>query len=68
MEYQQLGQSALNISRIGFGCMSLSTKTETESLEMIDRAIASGMNYFDTADMYDKGMNETLLGKALRTK
>jgi len=68
MEYQQLGQSALNISRIGFGCMSLSTKTETESLEMIDRAVASGMNYFDTADMYDKGMNETLLGKALRTK
>ncbi|HSF44349.1 MAG TPA: aldo/keto reductase [Chitinophagaceae bacterium] len=68
MEYQQLGRSDLNISRIGFGCMSLSTSKEAESLEMIHRAIESGINYFDTADMYDKGTNEMLLGKALRTK
>jgi len=68
MEYQQLGRSDLNISRIGFGCMSLSTNTEAESIGMIDRAIDSGINYFDTADLYDKGMNEMLLGKAVRTK
>ena len=48
--------------------MSLSTNTEAESIGMIDRAIDSGINYFDTADLYDKGMNEMLLGKAVRTK
>jgi aryl-alcohol dehydrogenase-like predicted oxidoreductase len=68
MEYQQLGHSDLNISRIGFGCMSLSSNKEPESLEMIHRAIEAGINYFDTADLYDKGMNEILLGKAVRTK
>jgi len=68
MEYQQLGRSDLSISRIGFGCMSLSRNTEGESLEMIDRAIESGINYFDTADLYDKGMNEILLGKAVQSK
>ena len=68
MEYQHLGHSDLNISRIGFGSMSLSTNTETESLEMIHRAIESGINYFDTADLYDKGANEMLLGKAVQTK
>jgi aryl-alcohol dehydrogenase-like predicted oxidoreductase len=68
MQYQQLGRSELNISRIGFGCMSLSSNNETESIEIIHRAIELGINYFDTADLYDKGMNEILVGKALRAK
>jgi len=48
--------------------MSLSSNQETESLNMIHQAIELGINYFDTADMYDKGMNEMLVGKALRSK
>jgi aryl-alcohol dehydrogenase-like predicted oxidoreductase len=68
MQYQQLGRSGLNISRIGFGCMSLSSDREEESIEIIHRAIDLGINYFDTADLYDKGLNEILVGKALRSK
>lgn len=67
MEYQRLGKSSLNISRIGFGCMSL--KPDPKSIyQIIDAAIDLGINYFDTADLYDKGLNETLLGKALKGK
>ena len=68
MQYQQLGSSDLQISRIGFGCMSLSPDKEEESIQIIHRAIELGINYFDTADLYDKGMNETLIGEALKTK
>lgn len=68
MQYQQLGSSDLQISRIGFGCMSLSPDKEEESIQIIHRAIELGINYFDTADLYDKGMNETLIGKALKTE
>ena len=48
--------------------MSLSPDKEEESIQMIHRAIELGINYFDTADLYNNGMNETLLGKALKTK
>ena len=56
MNYLQLGQSALQISSIGFGCMSL--KDEQSAARLIHRAIEAGINFFDTADLYDKGMNE----------
>ena len=36
--------------------------------EIIDAAIDNGINYFDTADLYDKGLNEINIGKALKTK
>jgi aryl-alcohol dehydrogenase-like predicted oxidoreductase len=68
MRYKQLGSSDLQISRIGFGCMSLSLDKKEESIQIIHRAIELGINYFDTADLYDKGMNETLIGKALKIK
>lgn len=65
MEYQQLGQSDLNISRIGFGCMSLKPD-QPDFQQLIHAAMDKGINYFDTADLYDKGLNETLLGKAFK--
>jgi aryl-alcohol dehydrogenase-like predicted oxidoreductase len=68
MQYQQLGSSDLHISRIGFGCMSLSPEKEKESIEMIHRAIELGINFFDTADLYNKGMNEVMVGKAIKEK
>jgi aryl-alcohol dehydrogenase-like predicted oxidoreductase len=67
MEYKLLGKSDLSISSIGFGCMSLQpAQKDFESI--IHAAIDKGINYFDTADLYDKGMNETLLGKAFKGK
>ena len=67
MTYQHLGRSSLKISRIGFGCMSL--KPGQDNIQLItDAAIDKGINYFDTADIYDKGVNEINIGKALRAK
>lgn len=67
MEYKQLGTSDLKISRIGFGCMSLKPG-QPDAIELLHKAIAGGINYFDTADLYDKGLNEELLGKAFKGK
>ncbi len=68
MQYQQLGCSQLKISRIGLGCMSLSAAKEKESIAIIHHALDLGINYFDTADLYEKGLNEIMLGKALQSK
>jgi aryl-alcohol dehydrogenase-like predicted oxidoreductase len=52
MQYQQLGNSSLHISGIGFGCMSL--KSDQPDIPwLINEAIDKGINYFDTADLYD---------------
>lgn len=66
MQYAQLGSSVLRISRIGFGCMSLHADENKTSL--IETAIDKGINFFDTSDLYDRGLNETLIGKALSVK
>ncbi|HKH60074.1 MAG TPA: aldo/keto reductase [Flavitalea sp.] len=67
MHYNQLGDSNLHISEIGFGCMSLSG-TDNENATILHRAIDLGINFFDTADLYNKGMNEISVGKALKDK
>ena len=68
MQYKQLGQSGLHISTISFGCMSLVTATPAESIRLLNEALHNGINYFDTADLYDQGENEKLVGKAFRGK
>jgi len=65
MEYSFLGKSDLNISKIGFGCMSLKP-SQSDVQWLIDEAIDNGINYFDTADLYDKGLNESMIGQALK--
>lgn len=67
MKYNQLGKSDLLTSEICFGCMSLDLK-EDNNHRIIDKAIDLGLNFFDTADFYDKGENEKLIGKAIRQK
>lgn len=67
MKYKILGKSDLNISRIGFGCMSLKPD-QKDFIDIVHAAMDKGINYFDTADLYDKGLNETLLGKAFMGK
>lgn len=65
MKKRQLGISGLAVSEIGFGCMSLPTD-EKDAERIVDEAIAHGINYFDTADLYDKGENEKVVGKVLK--
>lgn len=67
MEYRLLGKSDLKISRIGFGCMSLDPR-DPESEKLLNRALDAGINYFDTADMYQQGANEFLLGRVFKEK
>jgi aryl-alcohol dehydrogenase-like predicted oxidoreductase len=67
MNYHQLGNSSLQISEIGFGCMSLAGSDE-ENAKILHRAIDLGINFFDTADLYNKGENEASVGKALKAK
>lgn len=67
MKYNKLGKSDLHISEIGFGCMSLGDNT-LENTFLVHRALERGINFFDTADLYDHGSNEVQLGKALKGK
>ena len=67
MNYIPLGKSSLQISRIGFGCMSLKG-SYVEMEKLIHQAIEGGINYFDTADLYEKGLNEKTVGKAIAQK
>lgn len=66
MLYRHLGKSALQVSQIGFGCMSLEENTDHTAL--LHKAIAAGINFFDTADLYQKGLNEEMVGRALKGK
>lgn len=66
MNFRKLGNSNLEISEISFGCMSLQENSEDE-IKLIQTAFDKGINYFDTADLYQKGANEILLGKAVKS-
>jgi len=67
MEYCLLGNSELNISRIGFGTMSLEMENPV-SERLLLAALHAGINFFDTADMYQQGKLETLLGRTFLKK
>lgn len=67
MLYNYIGKSPLQISSIGIGTMSLAGNEQLYK-KIIDAAIEYGINYFDTADLYDKGLNEELLGKTFKEK
>ena len=67
MEYRRLGQSDLKISSLSFGCMSLGNEFDVNKI-IIHQAIELGINFFDTADLYQHGMNEIHVGQALKDK
>ncbi|WP_339701273.1 aldo/keto reductase [uncultured Roseivirga sp.] len=67
MKYRALKNTELQISEIAFGCMSMDL-SRRDNDELIHAAIDDGINYFDTADLYDQGKNEEALGRALKGK
>lgn len=67
MQYRLLGASALSISRIAFGGMSLQ-ENQSQNEHLLHAAIDQGINFFDTADLYAGGQNEISIGKALKEK
>ncbi|WP_239772640.1 aldo/keto reductase [Mammaliicoccus sp. I-M36] len=58
-------KSGIEISEVGLGCMSLGTDSN-HAETIIDEAIQQGITYFDTADLYDFGENEKIVGKILK--
>lgn len=67
MKYSIVGSSSLSVSKIGFGCMSL-PPDEKIAMPVLERAIDLGVNYLDTADIYNDGINEEIVGKAIKGK
>ena len=65
MKRNQLGRSDLFVSEVGFGTMSLPAN-ETEAIKLIHNAMDQGITFFDTADLYEQGRIETVLGKAIK--
>ncbi|ASS98974.1 oxidoreductase [Geobacillus thermocatenulatus] len=67
MNKRRIGTSDLYVSEIGLGCMSLGTD-ENHAIYLIHEALERGINYLDTADLYDRGLNEEFVGKAVKGK
>lgn len=65
MKMNRLGASELMVGEIGLGCMSLGTEP-AKAIAIIHRALDRGVNLLDTADLYDAGRNEELVGQAIR--
>ncbi|HEY6815128.1 MAG TPA: aldo/keto reductase [Croceibacterium sp.] len=70
MEIRQLGQSGLQVSALGLGCMGLSSgygpATDKQAgIALIRAAFARGVTHFDTAEVYGPFANEELVGEAL---
>lgn len=69
MEYRRLGNSGLKVSELGLGANNFGWWIdEKKSFDVIHHAIDNGINFIDTADMYDRGISEEIIGKALKGK
>ena len=67
MEYRSLGRTGTKVSALCLGCLMFGGRTnESDSMDIIDRAIDGGINFLDTANMYVRGRSEEMVGKALQ--
>ena len=75
MDYVRLGNTGLEVSRLVLGCMSFGypsrgshpwSLVEEASRPLIRRAVESGINFFDTANVYSAGSSEEIVGRALK--
>ncbi len=71
MQKRILGKNGLEVSAIGLGCMGLSygygPATDTrQAVELIRSAVAQGVTFFDTAEVYGPYLNEEVVGEALK--
>jgi aryl-alcohol dehydrogenase-like predicted oxidoreductase len=70
MQKRKLGNSNLEVSAMGFGCMGMSwsygpAKDKQEMVSLLHAAVEQGVTFFDTAEVYGPLLNEELVGEAL---
>ncbi|MEO8027676.1 MAG: aldo/keto reductase [Bryobacteraceae bacterium] len=69
MNKRKLGRSGADVSAMGLGCMGMSefygAGDDSESVKVIHRSIDLGITFLDTADIYGRGHNEELVGRAI---
>jgi aryl-alcohol dehydrogenase-like predicted oxidoreductase len=69
MRYRFLGKTGLKVSELCLGAMTFGRESsEEESRQMLDRFLAAGGNFIDTADVYSRGGSEAVLGRWLKTQ
>ncbi len=67
MNYKNLGKTGLKVSELCLGTMNFGNPTdESTSLKIIDKFINEGGNFIDTANVYNHGVSEEIVGKALK--
>ena len=67
MHYTRLGRTGVEVSRLCLGCMMFGAKTDVDdSCRIIDKAIDTGINFLDTANIYSRGRSEEVVGEALK--
>ncbi len=69
MQYVVLGRSGLLVSEVSLGTMTFGRETsEDESIRILERYLKVGSNFIDTANVYSRGISESILGRALKGK
>lgn len=74
MQYTNLGESGLRVSRVCVGCMSYGfqegrwkwTIAEDQALPLLNYCYEKNLNFYDTANVYSNGVSEEILGKAIK--
>jgi len=71
MKYRKLGRTGIKVSRVAMGCWALAggstwgSQDEADSIATVRAALDAGVNFFDTAEGYEDGVSELVLGRAL---
>ena len=69
MKFNNLGKSGLKVSELCLGTMVLGSSTnENDSISLIHRALSDGINFIDTANGYNNGLSERIVGKAVNDR
>ncbi len=67
MDYRTLPNTGLKVSRVSFGTMTFGSQTDqTVAGRLIDLCLDAGVNFIDTANVYNKGLSETIVGNLLK--
>ncbi|MCX5660883.1 MAG: aldo/keto reductase [Planctomycetota bacterium] len=65
MRYRRLGRTGLNVSELSFGAARGAAQDPAQFIQTVHAVIGAGINFIDTAESYDDGLSETVLGQAL---